>query len=94
MGSTGIVRSETLDEESERALLLKVLEELKNLKNASVKQQESIYKLEKELVDTKEELERVRQQLQTLQLSVSPVQNSEYKAARGRLTQTPCEHHL
>jgi hypothetical protein len=81
MGSMGIVRSETVDEESERALLLKVLAELRDLKHASIKQQELIYKLEGELVDTKEELERVSQQLQTLQASVSPVQSSQVQSS-------------
>lgn len=61
-GSTFVVRSETADEESERALLCK------------------IHKLEQEVVDTKEELQKVRQQLQTLQASVNPTVNSQVQS--------------
>jgi hypothetical protein len=51
--------------EGDRALLLQVLEELKDLKNASIKQQELICKLEREVVETKEEWKRVTEQLET-----------------------------
>lgn len=76
-GSTFVVRSETADEESERALLCKVLEKLQDLENGSINQQRLIHKLEQEVVDTKEELQKVRQQLQTLQASVNPAINSQ-----------------
>lgn len=42
-----------------------MLEELKDLKNASTKQQDLIYKLEREVVETKEELKRIIKQLET-----------------------------
>lgn len=45
--------------ESTAALLWKVLGELKDLKEASTKQQELIAKLEQEVTATKEELKRV-----------------------------------
>lgn len=79
-GSTFVVRSETADEESERALLCKVLEKLKDLENGSINQQRLIHKLEQEVVDTKEELQKVRQQLQTLQASVKPKANSQVQS--------------
>jgi uncharacterized coiled-coil protein SlyX len=87
-GPIFVLRSDTADEESERALLLKVLEKLEDLENASTKQHGLIYKLEQELVDTREELERVRQQLQTLQESVSPIQNSP-RASYADAVRTP-----
>ena len=52
-------------DDSERSLLLQVLEELKDLKNAPTKQQELICKLEREVVETKEELKRITEQLKT-----------------------------
>ncbi|OAQ60078.1 hypothetical protein VFPBJ_11567 [Purpureocillium lilacinum] len=63
-GSTFVVRSETADEESERALLCRRL----------------IHKLEQEVVNTKEELQKVRQQLRTLQASVNPKVNSQVQS--------------
>ncbi|KAJ6436838.1 reverse transcriptase [Purpureocillium lavendulum] len=78
--STFVARSETADEESERALLCKVLEKLNDLENGSINQQRLIHKLEQEVVDTKEELQKVRQQLQTLQASVNPTVNSQVQS--------------
>ncbi|KAK4077993.1 hypothetical protein Purlil1_12144 [Purpureocillium lilacinum] len=79
-GSAFVVRSETADEESERALLCKVLEKLKDLENGSINQQRLIHKLEQEVVDTREELQKVRQQLQTLQAFVNPTINSQVQS--------------
>lgn len=56
------VENETIGGESEWALLLWVLEELKDLRNALIKQQELIYKLEREEVKVEKELERVIEQ--------------------------------
>ncbi|PNP37010.1 hypothetical protein TGAMA5MH_11093 [Trichoderma gamsii] len=65
------VRSEADGDDSERALLGKVLEELKDfkeelkdLKEESIKQQELICKLEREIVNTKEQLKQVVTQLE------------------------------
>src|SRR3954464_8787653 len=52
-GSTVNVENEPVRSEGDRALLLQVLEELKDLKNASIKQQELICKLEGEVVETR-----------------------------------------
>lgn len=72
-GSAINVRGETVGSESEKALLLRVLEELKDLKTASIKQQELICKLEREVVDTKEELKRVTEQLEaTTRNTITP----------------------
>lgn len=62
-GSTVNVENDTAVGESARALLLRVLDELKDLKTASFKQQEQICRLEREVLDTKEELKRVTEQL-------------------------------
>lgn len=71
------VRSEAAGDDSERALLGRVLEELKHLKEESIKQQELICKLECEIVNTKEQLKYVVTQLeattQTTITSLSPV---------------------
>ena len=65
------VRSETAGDDSERALLGRVLEELKgfkeelkDLKEESIKQQELICKLEREIVNIKEQLKQVVTQLE------------------------------
>ena len=60
------VENKTIRGESKRALLLWVLEELKDVRNALIKQQELIYKLEREEVKVEKELERVIEQLQTI----------------------------
>lgn len=54
------------NDDSDRALLLKVLSELKGLKDAASKQQDLICKLEQELVETKHEFKRVTEQLTIL----------------------------
>ncbi|KAK9443991.1 transposon I factor, partial [Metarhizium brunneum] len=58
------VNSETTGGDSERALLEKVLDKLKDLKEESVKQRELICKLEQEVVNTKEQLQLVIKQLE------------------------------
>jgi hypothetical protein len=58
------VSTETSGSDSERVLLEKVLDELKDLKDESIKQRELICKLEQEVISTKEQLQQVVEQLQ------------------------------
>lgn len=58
------VISETTGRDSERVLLEKVLDELKDLKEESIKQRELIGKLEQEVVNTKEQLQQVVKQFE------------------------------
>jgi len=55
-GSTANVVNDTAVDERERALLLRVLDELKDLKTASFNKQAQICRLEREVLDTKKEL--------------------------------------
>ena len=70
------VINETIGDVTEKVLLERVLEELKDLKEESVKQQELICKLEQEVVGTKEQLQHVVKQLEaatrTATVSLSP----------------------
>lgn len=73
--------------ESTAALLWKVLGELKDLKEASSKQQELIKKLEQEVSATKEELERVTEQLEIVTRSAaSPLSYIRTSLTRRRVT--------
>jgi hypothetical protein len=71
------VSTETSGSDSERVLLEKVLDELKDLKDESIKQRELICKLEQEVISTKEQLQQVVEQLQaatcTATTSTSPL---------------------
>ncbi|RFU73654.1 reverse transcriptase [Trichoderma arundinaceum] len=58
------VSSETTGGDSERVLLEKVLDELKDLKKESIKQRELICKLEQEVINTKEQFQQVVKQLE------------------------------
>ncbi|KAJ3487744.1 hypothetical protein NLG97_g6342 [Lecanicillium saksenae] len=78
--------------ESAAALLRKVLDELQDLKEASSKQQELIGKLEKEVVETKEELKRVTQQLENATRSVTTPSSSDcYRQTYADAARTPPE---
>lgn len=89
-GSTVNVENETVGGEGERALLLRVLEELKHLKNESVKQQELICKLEREVSETKEELKRVTEQLEnTTRNTISPPFLGNSQASYADVVRTP-----
>ena len=58
------VSNESTGGDSERVLLEKVLDELKDLKEESIKQREVICKLEQEVINTKEQLQQVVKQLE------------------------------
>jgi chromosome segregation ATPase len=79
------------DGETGKALLLRVLEELKDLKDASKKQGELISQLhgqlgssQQELRDTKNELKTVREQLEALATTIALSQSSPHAAGQQR----------
>lgn len=92
--STGSVSGSTAGDgaESEAALLRKVLDELKDLKEASSKQQELIGKLEKEVVETREEFKRITEQLANATRSVTtPPAPDRYRQTYADAARTPPE---
>jgi hypothetical protein len=83
------------DGETGKALLLRVLEELKDLKDASTKQGEFITQLhgqlgnsQQELRDTKDELKNVREQLEALTTTIALSQSSP-RASYAEVARTP-----
>jgi hypothetical protein len=91
------VRSETAGANSERALLGRVLEELKDLKEElkdfkeeSIKQQELICKLEREIVNTKEQLKQVVTQLEATTRTTIPSPSPAHgQASYADVARTP-----
>ena len=84
--STGNSKRGHLGNDSNKELLLRVLVELKNLKDASVKQQELICDLQKETRETKEELKYVREQLEAVTLATT---QSSPRASYAEVARTP-----
>ncbi|KAK9444805.1 reverse transcriptase [Metarhizium brunneum] len=90
LGPTVNVENETVGSDGEGALLLRVLEELKDLKTKSIKQQELICKLEQEVSEIKEELERVAEQLEnTTRNTISPPFLGNCQASYADIIRTP-----
>ncbi|PNP37055.1 hypothetical protein TGAMA5MH_11050 [Trichoderma gamsii] len=95
--STINVRSETAGGDSERALLGRVLEEFKDfregfkdLKEQSIKQQELICKLEREIVNTKEQLKQVVTQLEaTTRTTITSPSPAHGQASYADVARTP-----
>ncbi|KFA68638.1 hypothetical protein S40285_09685 [Stachybotrys chlorohalonatus IBT 40285] len=89
------VKNRTSGSETGKALLLRVLEELKDLKDASAKQEELIFNLheqatgaQRELRETREELRQVREQLETITAATSTAQTSP-RASYADIARTP-----
>jgi hypothetical protein len=88
--STVNVENDAVAGESDKTLLLRVLDELKDLKTASFKQQELICKLEQEVLDTKEELKRVTEQLKGVTRdTISPLFPKNSQATYADVVRTP-----
>ena len=93
---TETVKKSRPGNETGKVLLLRVLEELKDLKSASTKQQELICELRKQAADTqreiqetKEELKYVREQLETVTAATAMATQSSPRASYAAVARTP-----